>query len=50
MKNHERFSLIEGKKKRWLSERSVWMFADIKFIEWLLSTFFMGRIAEPPRS
>ena len=31
MKNYERFSLIESKKKMWLSERSV-LFVDIKFI------------------
>ena len=40
MKNYERFSLIESKKKIRLSERSV-LFVDIKFIQLLLSTFFM---------
>ena len=32
MKNYERFSLIESKKKRRLSERSV-LFVVIKFIQ-----------------
>jgi hypothetical protein len=40
MKNYERFSLIESKKKMRLSERSV-LCDDIKFIQYHLSTFFM---------
>ena len=40
MKNYERFSLIESKKKKRLSERSV-LLVDIKFIQYHLSTFFM---------
>jgi hypothetical protein len=40
MKNYERFSLIESKKKMWLSERSV-LCVVIKFNQYHLSTFFM---------